>query len=79
MEPRLQDDVTPNVQSSAKRRAPGFVKFVPAVAYYSYLALPSAFTQPGARLLAESCSYGIWSEGHQKVHAGDIWAELVPN
>ena len=53
------------VQGSAKRRAPGLVNFgelfvlvnfVPAVAYHFCLALPAAFTQPGARLLAEPCS-----------------------
>ena len=45
------------VQGSAKRRASGFVNFVPAVAYHSYLALPAAFTQPGAHLLAEPCTF----------------------
>ena len=31
------------------------VNFVPAVAYHFCLALPAAFTQPGALLLAEPC------------------------
>ena len=35
------------VQSSAKRRVPGFMNFVPVIANYSCLALPAAFTQPG--------------------------------
>ena len=41
------------VQGSAKRRAPGLVRFVPAVACHFCLALPAAFTQPGAHLLAD--------------------------
>ena len=41
------------LQSSAKRRVSCFEKIVPAVAYYSCLALPAAITQPGAHLLAE--------------------------
>ena len=32
------------------------VNFVTAVAYHVCLALPAAFTQPGARLLAEPCT-----------------------
>ena len=32
------------VQSSAKRQAPGLVNFIPAVAYHFCLALPAAFT-----------------------------------
>ena len=35
----------PQVQSSAKRRRPGLVNFVSAVAYHSCLSLPAAFTQ----------------------------------
>ena len=31
------------------------VNFVPALAYHFCLNLPAAFTQPGARLLAEPC------------------------
>ena len=31
--------------------------FVPAVAYHFYLALPAAFTQPGAQLLAQPCIF----------------------
>ena len=45
-----------SVKGLAKRRAPGLVNFVPAVAYPFCLALPAAFTQPGDRLLADiSC------------------------
>ena len=37
------------------------VKFVTAVTYHFYLALPAAFTQPGAHLLAVPCtSYFDW-------------------
>ena len=44
------------VQGSSNRRAPGFVNFVPAVAYHFYLNFPAAFTQPGTRLLEEPCT-----------------------
>ena len=37
-----------------KRWAPGFVNSVLALAYHICLALPAAFTQPRARLLAKS-------------------------
>ena len=40
---------------SAKRRSPGLVNFVTALAYHFCLALPAAFTQPGDHLLAEPC------------------------
>ena len=40
------------LQRSAKVDALGSVNFVPAVAYPFCLALPTAFTQPGAHLLA---------------------------
>ena len=43
------------IQGSAKRQSPGLVNFIPAVAFHFWLALPTAFTQPGARLLAEPC------------------------
>ena len=43
------------VQGSAKRHAPCLVEFIPAVAYHFCLALPTAFTQPGAHLLAGPC------------------------
>ena len=38
-------------------RAPGFVNFVLALAYHFWLNFPAAFTQPGARLLVEPCTY----------------------
>ena len=44
------------------------VNFVAAVAYHSCLALPAAFTQPGAHLLAEPpynyflSQIGTWSD-----------------
>ena len=38
------------LQDSAKRRSPGLVNLIPAVAFHSCLNLPAAFTQPGARL-----------------------------
>ena len=47
----------PKLQSSAKRRRPGLVNFVSAVAYHSCLSLPAAFTQPGRSLLADPCIY----------------------
>ena len=40
---------------SAKRRTPGLVNFVAAVAYLFCRDLPSAFTQPGDHLLAVPC------------------------
>ena len=39
----------PNLQWSDKRLRPGFVNFVPAVAYTTF-ALNAAFTQPGLSL-----------------------------
>ena len=36
-----------------KRRSPGLVNCVPALAYYFCQGLPAAFTQPGDHLLAE--------------------------
>ena len=44
------------VQGSAKRRAPGLVNFIPAVAYHFCLALPAVFAQPGALVSAELCA-----------------------
>ena len=44
------------VKGSAKRLRPGLVNFDTAVAYHFWLALPAAFTQPVARLLAEPCT-----------------------
>ena len=41
------------IQGLAKRRSPGLVNFVDAVAYHFSLSLPAAFTQPGAHLSAE--------------------------
>ena len=46
------------VQGSAKRRSPGLVNFVAAVAYHCCLALPAGFMQPGTLLLAEHCTDG---------------------
>ena len=43
------------LQGSAKKRSPGLVNFVPALAYHLCLALPAAFTQPGDHFLAEPC------------------------
>ena len=50
------DIVSDHIQGSAKRRAPGLVNVIPAVAYHFCLALPAAFTQPGDHLLVEPCS-----------------------
>ena len=44
-----------DIQGSTNRWAPGLVNFVPALAYHFCLNLPTAFTQPGARLLVEPC------------------------
>ena len=43
------------VQGSANPRTPGLVNFVYAVAYHFCLNLPRAFSQPGARGLADPC------------------------
>ena len=43
------------VQGSAKKRSPSLVNIVAAVACHLRLALPAAFTQPGAHLLADPC------------------------
>ena len=42
-------------RGSAKRRSPGSVNFVPAVANHFCLALPAAVTQPWTHLFADSC------------------------
>ena len=42
---------------AAKRRAPGLVNFVTALAHHFCLALPAAFTQPGSHLFAEHSKY----------------------
>ena len=50
--------VTANIselQGSAKKRFPGLVNFIPAVAYPFCLNLPAGFTQPGASTLADHC------------------------
>ena len=44
-----------NEPRSAKRRTPGLVNFVTALAYHFCLALPAALTQPGDHLFAELC------------------------
>ena len=44
-----------------KRRDPGLVNYVPAVAHHSWLVLPEAFTQTGARLLASPVRTGAKS------------------
>ena len=44
------------LQGSVERWAPGWVNFVPAVAYHFCLNLPTAFTQPEVRLLSEPCT-----------------------
>ena len=47
-------ELSNTVQSSANSWAHGFVVFVTAFAYHFCLALPVAFTQPSARLLADA-------------------------
>ena len=65
------------LQGSAKRRSPGLVNFVAAVAYHFCLALPAAFTQSGGHLLADPCilSYlcclchiGNWKWGDESLY-----------
>ena len=46
------------VQGSAKRRSPGLVNFIFALAYLFCQALCASFTQPGDHLLAEPCRRG---------------------
>ena len=53
--PLTQEGLALRIQGSAKRRSPGLVNFVTALAYYICLALPAAYTQPADRLLAEPC------------------------
>ena len=43
----------PNLQTSAQVPFPGFVKFVPALAYYFCLDFPTSPSQPGTSDLAE--------------------------
>merc|ERR1719229_1692728 len=52
-------DAPCTVQSSAKRRSPGLVNFVTAVAHNFCLALHAAFTQPGNHLLAGPCNSSL--------------------
>ena len=54
------------IQGSTNRRAPGLGNFVPALAYHFCLNLPAAFTQPGARLLVEPCTFRFQ-------HVARIW------
>ena len=44
------------VKGSANPQTPGLVNFVTAVAYHFCLNLPRAFSQPGARGLADPCT-----------------------
>ena len=48
----ISNHTTNYIQGSVKRQSPGLVNFVPAVAHHFCLALPAAFTQPWAHLLA---------------------------
>ena len=51
---QVRDGSTFTVQDARfKECAPGLVNFVPAVACHFCLALLAAFTQPGARILAD--------------------------
>ena len=52
---KKREDFDVDIQGSANRWSTGLVSFVPALAYHFCLALPAAFTQPGACLLAEPC------------------------
>ena len=44
------------LQGLAKKWFPGWVNFVPALAYHFCLALPAAFTQPGNGNSAQPCT-----------------------
>ena len=48
-----------SVQGSAKRRAPGLVNVVPAVAHLFCLTLPTALTQPGIHLFSLALYYPL--------------------
>ena len=64
------------VQGLAKRRSPGLVNFVAAVAYHFCLAFPAAFTQPGTHLLAAPCrggSVGFAALGRNQEVVGGLW------
>ena len=52
-------EVWGHVQGSTNMLAPGFMNFVLALAYHFWLNLPAAFTQPGAQLLVEPCTYDV--------------------
>ena len=54
---RNRPPVAPSIYraSSAKRRSPGLVNFVTAIAYNFCLDFRTAFTQPGDNFLAETC------------------------
>ena len=45
-----------HIQGSAERLRPGFIYFVPAVAYNYCLSVPGAFMQPGQSLLPDPCN-----------------------
>ena len=51
-------------QGSAKRRSPGLVNSVPAVAYHFCPPLPAAFTQPGDHLVADPMVIYVTSYVH---------------
>ena len=44
------------LQEWAKEGAPGWVKFIPAVAYHLCLNLAVQFSKPGAHVLAQPCT-----------------------
>ena len=52
------------VRISAKRRVPGLVNFILALAYYYCLALPAEFMQPEAHTLAQPCHSYIYLTLH---------------
>ena len=80
-QPDISSDTVRKVQSLARRRSPGLVNSVAAVAYPFWLALPAAFAQPEDQLLAGSCNRTCWTTNIplQMFTHPEVWNELHPN
>ena len=63
-----------NVQGTTKKRAPGLVNFVSALAYHFCMALPAAFMQPGDHLLAEPCRCLNFNCEHRNPPSGMVFS-----
>ena len=55
------------LQGSAKRRSPGLVNLVTAVAYHFCLALPAAFTQPGYHFFSRVLCPSYLASNHPSI------------